>query len=244
MKVEKINCKTYKLLKLHLLKSQTYLKKINDDNFDDSLNIIIEQIEVHFRKALKIIYEYHCNHRKILFIGFPKLKKFSNLLIHTKHTFISQKIWINGLLCNNSSILRFLQINKLNNTSNKKNLSLKSINTCLEITNKPDLIVIFDSDFKKNIVKESRNFDIPIVFFGTNLYSNSQITYKIPGEYRFVLKKIKNISTLLLYSVLKRPLKKLKHYKIRNQNVKFLKREFTIDKERLQKELLNYIKNA
>ena len=85
-----INIKKYKLFKYNLLKLQLY-KQTNNNNILSQG--VLEQIEISLKQLLKIIYEYHVNNSKILFIGFPiRLKKqqmkFVNL---TNHDFISQK---------------------------------------------------------------------------------------------------------------------------------------------------------
>jgi ribosomal protein S2 len=211
MKLKKIKHKKYKVLKLHLLKSQVYLKKIKNDHFDDFLNKILEQSELHVKKAFKIIYEYHCNGYSILFVGLPALKdkSFNTLFKHTQHSFIPSNIWINGLIANRFSIFRYLELKRLNNKLfNKENLSLKNINTLLNIKTKPNLIVIFDSDIESDMIKEFYNLDIPVILFGSNMYDDFQITYKIPGNFFFVTKKVRNIINFLLHSIIKRPFKK------------------------------------
>ena len=102
MKIRKIKKFQYTLLKLNLIKDQVYKKKIQKNNYDDVFNIKTEIIELHLKKALQIIYKYHMNHKKILFIGVPQnfQKKFSNILRNTKHIAIPKSIWINGVLSN------------------------------------------------------------------------------------------------------------------------------------------------
>ena len=72
MKLKKIKQKKYKLLKLHLLKSQVYKNNRNDNSFDEQVNKSLEQTELHLKKALKVIYECHLNNFKILFVGLPQ----------------------------------------------------------------------------------------------------------------------------------------------------------------------------
>ena len=72
MKIRKIKKFQYTLLKLNLIKSQVYKKKIQKKNYDDIINTKTEHIELHLKTALQIIYQYHIHKKKILFIGVPQ----------------------------------------------------------------------------------------------------------------------------------------------------------------------------
>jgi ribosomal protein S2 len=211
MKLKKIKHKKYKILKLHLLKSQVYQVDLKNDNYNEFVNKSLEQSELHVKKALKIVYEYHCNNLKILFVGLPNVKNrfFRDLLRSTQHFFIPSNVWVNSFLANHASIFRFLKLKQsVKNSASKKNLSLKNINTLLSVRTKPDLVVIFNQDIKTDIIKELFNLDIPIILFGSNVSFNSQITYAIPGNFFFVNQKVTNIFFCLLCSILKnRPVK-------------------------------------
>lgn len=215
MKLKKIKYKKYKILKLYLLKSQVYQVDLKNDNFNEFVNKSLEQSELHIKKALKMVYEYHCNNLKILFVGLPNVnnKFFKDLLRSTQHFFIPSNLWVNSLLANHSSILRFLKLKQsAKKSASNKNLSLKNINTLLSVKTKPDLVVIFNQDIKTDIVKELSNLDIPIILFGSNSSFNSQITYPIPGNFFFVNRKITNIFFCLLWSIFKnRPAKNVTH---------------------------------
>ena len=206
MKVKKIKRNKYKLLKLHILKSQVYLTKSEKNHFENLLNLSIEQIEPYLKKALKVIYEYHINRCQILFIGFPKLhnKKFLNISKQTNHFFIPNSIWINGLFCNKLSILRYLKLKY----SKKNILQSKNIKVLLNLKKKPDLIVIYNQNLELNALNESYKLGIPIISFNNSFFYNFKTTYKAPGNYIFEEKKIQNIYNLLIYSILKRKLKK------------------------------------
>lgn len=206
MKLKKVKHKKYKILKLHLLKSQVYHLDLKNDNFNEFVNKSLEQSELHVKKALKIIYEYHCNNLKILFVGLPNVRNrfFKDLLRNTQHFFIPSNVWVNSFLANHSSIFRFLKLKQLaRKSASKKNLSLKNINTLLSVRTKPDLVVIFNQDIKTDIVRELSNLDIPIILFGNNISFNSQITYPIPGNFFFVNQKVTNILFCLLCSILR-----------------------------------------
>ena len=129
MKIKRIKKFQYTLLKLNLIKSQVYKKKIQNNYHDDVLNIKIEFIELHFKRALQIIYKYHMNQKKILFIGIPQnfQKKISKILKTTKHVAIPQSIWINGILSNRCAISRSLHLKRRKNKKKKNWLENKII---------------------------------------------------------------------------------------------------------------------
>jgi len=205
MKVKNIKLKKNKLLKLYLIQNKIYIKNLKNFVLNNNIIFNLEHIEQYFKKALKIIYEFHKNNRKILFIGFSK---FYSLLKNTQHYYVPEKMWINGSINNRHSILRFLykKLININTTNNKKYLFLKNFKTLLNITIKPSLIVIFNTNFNNDLKKEFFNLDIPIIQFGVNKYSTKQISYKILGNFHFTKKRYQyqyNID-FLLYSILKK----------------------------------------
>ena len=64
MKLNKITIYQSKLFKLKLIQTKIYKK--NEHNF-----IKIEEIYSRLKKALHIIYKYHINNKRIVFIGTP-----------------------------------------------------------------------------------------------------------------------------------------------------------------------------
>ena len=92
MKINSAKIRNYKLFKYNLLKLQIYSNQphLTAANFS---NNVLEQIEAYFKQVLKIIFEYHVCHFKILFIGFPVISKMKQMkLLHfTNHNFISEK---------------------------------------------------------------------------------------------------------------------------------------------------------
>ena len=58
MKIKKIKNPNFKLFKYNLIQLQIYSNEFFFNNIDFSLNII-EQIEVHLKQILKVIFEYH-----------------------------------------------------------------------------------------------------------------------------------------------------------------------------------------
>lgn len=202
MKLKKIKQKKYKLLKLHLLKSQVYRNNRNNNSFDEHVNKSLEQTELHLKKALKVIYECHLNDFKILFVGLPQTAPtiFEDLLKSTSHFFVPSNLWVNSFFANRVSISRFLNLKKRNLD---RKFSLKNINNLLSIRTKPRLVVVFDQDIKTDIVKELATLDIPVILFGTNSNFSTQIPYSVPGNFFFVNKKLTNIVLFLICSIFK-----------------------------------------
>lgn len=92
MKIYSTKIRNYKLFKYNLLKLQIY-SDISEKNVSSASSYILDQIETYLKQALKIIFEYHKQQLKILFVGFPVISKLKQIkLIHfTNHHFITQK---------------------------------------------------------------------------------------------------------------------------------------------------------
>lgn len=206
MKIRKIQKFQYTLLKLNLIKSQVYRKKIQKNNHDDVLNIKTELIELHLKRALQVIYKYHMNHKKILFIGIPQnlQKKFSKILKNTKHVAIPQSIWINGILSNRYAIFRYLYLKRRKNIKKKNWLQNKIIYFLISVIKQPDLIVIFNQNLEKNALNETYKLKLPIVTLDNNLYFNTKSSYKVPGNFQELYKKTQHAILLILASILKK----------------------------------------
>ena len=159
MKTNRIKNKNYKLFKYNLLKLQVYSNQphFKVANFS---NNILEQIETYLKQVLKIIFEYHVCHFKILFIGFPVVSKMRQMkLVHfTNHNFISEKSWISGVLRNRFSILTYLQLIESQNLS-------KSLKLLLTLKTKPHLVVMFNQKVETNTINEFYKAGIPILSF-------------------------------------------------------------------------------
>ena len=197
MKLKRLITFKSKLLILQLLKFKTYIIKEN------SINLIkIKLIEVHLKQALKIIYNYHINNKKIFFIGIPQIiqTNFQNFLQRTNHLFIPENVWIQGILSNKISILRYIKKQfDLTNNSNKKNKALKSV---FQVKTKPDLIVIFNKKSDLNVLQEVKLLQIPVIIVTDTL--DIQNLYKIPGNFLFANTKVKNVLFSLIYSLFKK----------------------------------------
>lgn len=194
-----------KIIKLHLLKSKIYLNSFLENKINT-----LELIELYFKQALKIIYLYHLNYRKILFIGFPLInkKKFIKIMKSTNHCFIPETLWINGFFSNKFSVEKnYINKKNLYDINKKKNTKLKKFNYLFNVKINPDLIVLFQKNLNINMVKECSKLKIPIVSFG-NCFSIQKISYEIPGNYNYRLKRLIIIYNLLLYTIFKKSFKK------------------------------------
>ena len=184
----------YRLFKYNLIKVQAYSKIFI---FSD---IILNQLEACLKQIFKIIFEYHINNFKILFIGFPVLHKMKQIkLIHfTNHDFISEKSWISGIFRNRFSILTYLKLIQSQNFS--KNLKL-----LLSLKTKPHLIVICDhQNFETDAINEFYKSGIPIISFNYDFLNISKITYNMLGNFDLAKKDIKITYFFLFYSLLKK----------------------------------------
>jgi ribosomal protein S2 len=200
MKIENIVKYKNKLLKLKLIKTKTYIKK------DNLTNTRIEDIEYRLKKALHIIYKYHINNKRILFIGVPlhANEETKDLINNTKHTFIPESTWVNGIITNKVSCFKYL-------SENPKATNNKTSKLLFKLRNKSDLIVVFDKVTDITAVNESYIARIPVISLNCdlNLLKNKS-TYKIPGNFKFTKKKVRNN---FFFSILKATFKKANRLK-------------------------------
>lgn len=194
MKIKKIENNKYKLLKLKILQSKI-IKKNHIIN-----NITLETIESRLKKALQLIYLYHVNNKKILFVGNPLNinKEIIKILKNTNHVFIPKSAWIAGFLTNNKASFKLLL---------KKNSNLNLISQRLvQLKNKSDLIVIMDQKLDQIALEESYSSKIPVISLNNNLnIFDFKSNYKVPGNFIFSKNKLKNN---FFYSILISTLKK------------------------------------
>nr|YP_009115286.1 ribosomal protein S2 [Berkeleya fennica]AJA05807.1 ribosomal protein S2 [Berkeleya fennica] len=207
MKIEKKIKYQNKVLKLKLLKTKIYEKNHH------LKSITIEDIEYRLKKALHIIYKYHLNDKKILFVG-SELKtsnKIKLLIKNTKHALIPKIAWMNGIITNPSSSFKYLD-------KNKKTVNSKLSEILFQIKKKSDLIVILDSSPNINALNESYSAKIPTIFLNSNLnILDNKTSYKIPGTFKFTDKKIRNN---LFYSILANTLQKANKIKFSKNRYK------------------------
>ena len=191
-----INIKKYKLFKYNLLKLQFYKHNNYNNIFSKS---VLEQTEISLKQLLKIIYEYHVNNSKILFIGFPVVfkKQQVKLVNLTNHDFISQKFWLNGTFRNRFSVFTYLKNLQLKNFS-------KSLNTLLTLKSKPHLVVFFDNNLETGVINEFYKAGIPVIVFNCKKINLEKALYKTLINLNFDNKNLKLTLFFFIYSILKK----------------------------------------
>ena len=110
--------------------------------------------------------------KKILFIGFKDLNKWTNfkmLFFKAKHYAISN-IWLNGFLMNSSEILYFFL----------KRFKSKTVKQAFDFNymdNSFDLIVFMTNNSFEIPLKEIDNLKVPSIFFLTNYSKSNCLSY-------------------------------------------------------------------
>ncbi len=192
MKLKNFKIKKYTLLKLYLLKYQAH-----KTNFRNSTAKIIDYIELCLKQALNLIYLYHSSNKRILFIGFPYIKK-KSILKDSQHFFLQKKLWVNGLVSNK-------KVNSIPGFLPSKSLS----------TDKPfDLVVLFNASTKDIFaLKELSSAGYPLIILGSQISLKSINTiYTVPT---FLLKRnMKQLCSFLIYSILRKSKKSNKLTKL------------------------------
>lgn len=225
MKIVKLAKKQTKLLNFNELetKNSSYKKK--------HLNYVLKKdLEFRLKNVLNIIFKFHSENKKILFLGTPiRLnKQLKELFKNTNHSFIPEKIWLNGILTNTKSIFKFLFKKYF-----KKNIN--NLKFLFNLTCKKNLIIFLNESLSLNPLIEFSKKRIPTIslnYNNTNLNKYSS-TYKIKQN----LNNIKNKSiNNLFFSILTTTLKKaekvrikilkfnLKQKKLKQKNKKFYKK--------------------
>ena len=200
MKLKTLSNLKSKLIKLELIKSKIFQNYSDKFNFKNNF----DQLEVYLKKALMIIFQYHLNNKKILFIGIPEKarNKHRQKLKKTKHLFLPESYWIKGLLTNKVTIFKYIK-NRIN-ASTLSVIKTKQVKNYFLLKKKPNLIVLFNSKFQSPIMKEAIKLKIPVIALNPKMRSDRGTLYKIPGNYDCVDKKNNNFFLLLLNSVLKK----------------------------------------
>lgn len=195
MKIKKITQYQNKLLKFKLSQSKIYNKNLHINN------IKLEDIEYRLKKAFHIIYKFHILEKKILFVGTPiRLNpKIQKILKNTKHFLIPETIWVNGIITNKISFFKHLPKNKkINNNKTSKFL--------FQLKKNVDLIVLLNESTNKTALDESYSTKVPIISLNSDLnIQKSKTNYKIPGNFQFFNKKIRdNFFYSILIAVFKK----------------------------------------
>jgi ribosomal protein S2 len=183
MKIKILKNYKYNILKLNLIKSKLYKSFLKKNENGDSIVFGLEQIEFYLKKILQVIYEYHINNKKILFIGMPIFlqKNLKKVFKKTNHILIPNGIWVNGLLSNKISINSNLNLKRLKSIK-KQRYNINNINLLLTITKQPDLIIIFDRSVNSNVITEISKLRIPVIFLNNDLFFDLKSAYKVTGN--------------------------------------------------------------
>ena len=189
MKINNNKIKTKQLLKLHIIKFRVYENHKN--SLDYLPNINTAEIVIKLKKSINIIYNFHKNKKKILFIGIPKLIE-KKINLETNHIAVPEFYNMLGLFIN-KPILKNQSIQK------NKLFSFSKLNS------KPDLILIFNSDNEDLIIKESYKSKIPVIKFNSNFnLKNKNLfnLYEVPGNLNFSKKSIDDLFFKIINSIL------------------------------------------
>ena len=229
MKIKRITLSKIKLLKLKLLKTQIYKKQINSDY------ISIKDVVIRLKIVLNVIYKFHAANKKILFIGTPlkldeHIKQFLKI---TKHSYIAESVWINGILTNPKSLFKYIFKEQLNNQNFKISRSLFNLK-------KPvNLIVILNENTNIKVVNEFITKRLPIISLNCDLNVLNSLIYRIPGNFYFTKKEIRNN---FFYLLLKATLKKAELF--RKKKIKFDFKQKIKNKKKKWVKKYNNKKNA
>jgi hypothetical protein len=192
--------RNFKLLNLKLANSGLIIKRVIEENLSHLL-IIASQI----KKVLRVIYQYHINKKRILFIGNPLYvnAKLARMLKKTKHVFIPRGAWVAGHIAD-----RFARATQM--THKKSKIKLFSIRN---LKKKSHLVVIIDRSLDFVALKEHHSAKIPIVALNDNTKMfNETGTYKVSAKLAYLRSEL---AELLFYSLLVSVFKKAgrKNYK-------------------------------
>lgn len=197
MKINKNKIKTKQLLQFHVVKSRIYDKNLNNSNSLDYLtNINVSKLILKLKKSIEIIFKFHKQQKRILFIGIPKLIE-NKINLETNHIAIPKFYNIFGLFIN-KSVLKSLRL-KYQILKRSKRITFS------KLIYKPDLIVIFNSDNENSIIKEGYCSRIPVIVFNSEFQNNKRnlfYSYEIPGNFSFNKKSIDNLFFKAINSIL------------------------------------------
>jgi Ribosomal protein S2 len=198
MKLKKVLKLRSKLIKIGLIKSQILPK--HTDKFNLSNNL--DQLEVYLKKVLTIIFQYHVNFKRILFLGVDRKiqKKFKQKLKRTRHLFFPESYWIRGLLTNYPNFLKSFQSKK--NSSLLNILKGRQLKKYLLLRKKPHLIVMFNQTPQTLILSEAIKLKIPVVSLNFEMIMKNTTHYHLSGDSNYLNGK-NHILLLFLNSILK-----------------------------------------
>ena len=115
----------------------------------------ISDLELHFKKVIEIIFQYHKNNKTIIFLDSPY--KFKT----KQHLFLSTFFWPPGLLTNKQFIHKDKSLYHRFSSLNKK----------------PHLFVVFDHKLNDSLFKETLKLKIPVLMFFNSSFKAHKIKY-------------------------------------------------------------------
>ncbi len=162
--------------------------------------IDLQKTVVLFNEALNVVKDYSSNGKKILFVGTKRqasdlIEKYAKLC----NQYFINKRWLGGILTNwdtiQNSLKRLKNIedilqNKVGSYTKKELLKFqksseklnKAIGGIKDLTRKPDLLFIIDTNKEFLAVKEANKSGIPIVAIVDSNSNPDGIDFPIPGN--------------------------------------------------------------
>ena len=219
--------KRYSLFSSNILDFITFAKSFDFERL--TLNHL-KGIELKFKQFLKIVFEVTRLKKKIIFVGFTDYKphKFLTLFYKLNHSYLNNKIWINGLLTNPRAISYSLKSKRIFKVLSKQNIIfLKKLNN---LDTKPDLIILCNAEGNLKLIREAIKLKIPIISL---LANNDSIKNQIPMYYVIPSEVISSKVKLLKYFYLLFSAALLRNLKIVNKlksrrNAKKKKKDFLL----------------
>jgi ribosomal protein S2 len=182
-------------------------------------NLLIKNNLKYIKPALQMIHKCHINNKKILFIGMPAhyLSKIKNL----QHVFITESAWVKGILTNNKQVSDYLK---------KKKLKIKNSKFLLNLTKKPDLIVILNKTKTPETLNEGYLARIPVITFDNELLpiKDFKSSYKIPQN--ILTESNQNLIIPFIISIIKKKINK-----IIKKKIMYKKRKLSFYKKKTKK---------
>ena len=175
MKLKNIKNYKHQITRFQTFKLSYKKKSFNPKYEPNKTKTLLNQI-------LMIIFEFHAQNKKILFIGFPK--QLNKTLKNTKHLqipeLISNEIWENK-----------------KSRSEKAKQSKNIAKLTQKLRKKPDLIVMYASANDELLIRKSYLADTPLIIVGKQL----QIFDGPQDYYDFSIQKSSNLR--IFFSLLK-----------------------------------------
>lgn len=163
----------YNLLKL------SYKKKFFNSNFESRTT------QIALNRIINLIHYYHINKKKILFVGFPK--HLTEVLRKTKHTHIPETFLDN--IPNGDFQNQELKI--------PKNIS----KLILDLKSNINLILIYNSSMKLDILTKSYLHRIPLVLIGKNFQVFTKNANRSESHYDLSIERVANLN--VFYSLIR-----------------------------------------